>query len=102
MRRSVKARASGPLASQLPALTGGSIPAAAAHCHGWPLPIDAEAWLAPYEGHQVVEALTAGKKTLESLHLQDHLSSSSADGKNTVYRWSDGPMFSLAPCGDML
>ena len=64
--------------------------------------IDAEAWVAPYEGHQVVEALTAGKKTLESLHLQDHLSSSSADGKNTVYRWSDGPMFHSAPCGDRL
>uniref|UniRef100_K3YF26 Uncharacterized protein n=1 Tax=Setaria italica TaxID=4555 RepID=K3YF26_SETIT len=43
--------------------------------------IDAEACLAPYEGHQVVEALTAGKKTLQLLHLQDHLSSSSADEK---------------------
>jgi hypothetical protein len=37
--------------------------------------------LAPYEGHQVVEALTAGKKTLQLLHLQDHLTSSSAEAK---------------------
>lgn len=83
MRWSVKARASGPLASQLPDLAEGSISSAAAHCYGWPLmqrmAIDAEACLAPYEGHQVVEALTAGKKTLKLLHLLDHLISSSTE-----------------------
>jgi hypothetical protein len=55
--------------------------------------IDAEACLAPYEGHQVVEALTAGKKTLKLLHLQDHLTSSSVDfflkeKQLTVQRWT--------------
>ena len=40
--------------------------------------IDAEAWVAPYEGHQVVEALAAGKKTLQlqpnSIFLSYHSS----------------------------
>jgi hypothetical protein len=106
-RCSVKARASsGPLASQLPALAGGSIPAAAAHCHGWPLMH--RALPCPIWGHQVVEALTAGKKTLQLLHLQDHLTSSSAEAKIKIKKikysiqvewWTH---VSLTPCGDRL
>jgi hypothetical protein len=63
--------------------------------------IDAEACLAPYEGHQVVEALTAGKKTLKLLHLQDHLTSSSADfffERKTAHGAEMDPCFTRCMC----
>jgi hypothetical protein len=92
----------GPLASQLPAPSWGLHLLCC--CPLLWMAIDAEACLAPYEGHQVVEALTAGKKTLKLLHLQDHLTSSSADlffyKKNSMRCRDVWTHVSLTACGD--
>ena len=56
--------------------------------------IDAEAWVAPYEGHQVVEALAAGKETLQlqpnSIFLSHHFS-------HQLQLQPDQQYFSLTP-----